>query len=76
MSLPFNSSSVNKVSSAKYLGMMLDDKLLWECHISYICKQCSTGIGMILGVRSFLLINWLMFLAILFIFLFLLAKWC
>ena len=30
---------------AKYLGLYIDDKLLWTHHVSYITKQCCQRIG-------------------------------
>ena len=52
--LSFNASNINIIINgypiiqsnvAKYLGLYIDDKLLWTHHVSYVTKQCCQRIG-------------------------------
>ena len=45
------STPVIKVSSAKSLGVTVDDNLDWGSHIRYIIKKDSSGIGAVKRVR-------------------------
>ena len=38
---------ITEVSSTKFLGVYLDNKLTWEKHIDYITAKVSTGFGLI-----------------------------
>ena len=46
--------SLNKVISAKYLGVIIDYKLNWIDHIAYIKNKISKGIGIMYRARNFL----------------------
>ena len=46
--------SLNKVNSAKYLGVIIDHKLNWIDHIAYIKNKISKGIGIMYRTRNFL----------------------
>ena len=37
---------IKKVSEAKFLGVIIDEKLTWSAHINYLCKKikCCTGV--------------------------------
>ena len=39
-----NDCSLNKVNSAKYLGVIIDRRLNWIDHIAYIKNKISKGI--------------------------------
>ena len=43
-----------KTSSLKYLGVIVDHKLNWIEHISYVRNKVSKGIGIMYKVRRFL----------------------
>jgi len=32
-------NKIEQVSEIKYLGVLIDDKLSWKCHIQYICSK-------------------------------------
>ena len=34
-----NGKSIKRTTSCKYLGLILDDKLIFDCHISKLCKD-------------------------------------
>ena len=45
---------LTQVNSAKYLGVMIDHKLNWIEHISYVKRIMSKGIGTMYKARQFL----------------------
>ena len=44
---------IKQVTFTKFLGIIIDDKLKWIQHISYIKNKTSKGIGIILKARKF-----------------------
>ena len=48
------SNELAQVSSAKYLGVIIDHKLNWIEHISYVKSKTSKGIGIMYKARQFL----------------------
>ena len=47
-------ATLKKVSSAKYLGLTLDDNLNWNCHVTELCKNFSKACNMMYKLRYFL----------------------
>ena len=45
---------LTQVKSAKYLGVIIDHKLNWIEHISYVKSKISKGIGIMYKARQFL----------------------
>ena len=45
---------VKKVTLVKYLGLTVDDKLVWEQHIDYISSKIIRGIGVLKRIRHFI----------------------
>ena len=45
---------LSQVTFTKFLGVILDDKLKWRHHISYIKNKISKGMGIILKARKVL----------------------
>ena len=43
-----------RVKLVKYLGLMVDDKLVWEQHIGYISSKIIRGIGILKRIRHFI----------------------
>ena len=43
-----NQTRIQEVKETKFLGVIIDNKLNWSAHISYISKKISNGIGIIL----------------------------
>ena len=48
---------LTQVNSAKYLGVIIDHKLNWIEHISYVKSKMSKGIGIMYKARQFLTKN-------------------
>ena len=47
LNLTLNGLPIERVSSAKFLGVWLSDKLSWNLHIDHICKKARKIIGFI-----------------------------
>ena len=43
---------INRVTKTKFLGVIIDDKLNWKAHISYISGKISRAIGVIIKTRN------------------------
>lgn len=43
---------INKVYSLKYLGIIIDEKLLWKAHINYIHNKISSSLGIIRKIKD------------------------
>ena len=52
-SLSINNISFNRVSSIRYLGVLIDEHLSWLTHISYVQNHVSRNIGIISRIRPF-----------------------
>ena len=46
--------SLNRVNYTKFLGVIIDDKLSFSRHISYIKNKTSKGMGIIIKARKYL----------------------
>ena len=49
-----DNSIIKQVTFTKFLGVIIDDKLKWIHHISYIKNKISKGMGIILKARKVL----------------------
>jgi len=45
---------INYVCSTKFLGCIIDDKLNWSYHISYVCQKVAVGVALLTVSRSML----------------------
>ena len=52
-SLFLNNILIDRVKYTKFLGVIIDEKLNWTHHISYIKNKISKGFGIILRARKF-----------------------
>ena len=50
----FNNVQVQRVNQQKYLGIILDDKLNFKCHIDKVLTKTSKGIAVIKRLRNFM----------------------
>ena len=48
----FNDVCIERVTSTKFLGLFIDEKLNWKIHIDYLCKLLSKNVGVIYKLRS------------------------
>ena len=46
-----NGIRVKQVATKKSLGVTIDDKLSWNCHIEKLTKEIASGIGAMKGIR-------------------------
>ena len=53
ISLSMNGEILTKVNVAKYLGILIDDKLKWKDHIDAINLKLSKGIGLLAKIRHY-----------------------
>ena len=51
--LLINNEQLNEVDNAKYLGVILDNKLNWHAHINSIALRLSKGIGLLAKIRHY-----------------------
>ena len=54
MNIVTDGQEIDEVKKTKFLGVIIDSKLNWKEHISYISGKLSRSIGMILKARHFL----------------------
>ena len=60
--ITISGTSISKVANTKFLGVFIDDKLDWKCHIAHICSKISKSIGIIAKTRKVLHTNTLLML--------------
>ena len=53
-SIRMNDSIINSASHLKYLGVIIDSKLNWIPHITYVKNKISKGIGIMFKTRDYL----------------------
>ena len=56
-SFSINEHPVLQVSSAKSLGVHIDQNLNWECHVQSICKKIASALGAIKQIRHLIPFN-------------------
>ena len=44
-------SNLEKVSTVKYLGVLIDDRLNWKSHINSVCSRIAPVIGVLSRLR-------------------------
>ena len=47
-----NQTRIQEVKETKFLGVIIDNKLKWSAHITYISKKIHKGMGIILNYRK------------------------
>ncbi len=48
----FDGHNIEGVNQCKFLGVIIDDKMTWKHHVSYICNKISKGIGILVRARQ------------------------
>ena len=54
ISLQIGGEALAEVNKSKFLGVIIDNKLSWKDHISFVCRNVSRGIGVIIKARKVL----------------------
>ena len=49
-----NNSPLSNIQNHKYLGVILDSKMSWIQHISYVKNKVAKGIGIMFKARTYL----------------------
>ena len=52
--LMINNKSLERVTNAKFLGVMIDETLSWNVHIQYLCSKINYKIVLIHRLRQYL----------------------
>jgi hypothetical protein len=50
--IPFAGGVVQRVNNFKYLGLLIDSKLLWEDHVDKTLKEIAPFVGILRKIRS------------------------
>ena len=43
ISLKLDGEIIAEVTSSKFLGVIIDDKLNWKDHVSFVCRKVARG---------------------------------
>ena len=54
ISLNIDGQYIAEVTSSKFLGVIIDDKLNWRDHVSFACRKVARGLGVIIKTRKVL----------------------
>ena len=54
ISLKIDGEIIAEVTSSKFLGVIIDDKLNWKDHVSFVCRKGARGLGVIIKARKVL----------------------
>ena len=52
ISLQMDGEAIAEDNKLKFLGVVIDNKLSWEDHISFVCRKIARGIGVIIMARK------------------------
>ena len=54
ISLKIDGEIIAEVTTSKFLGVIIDDKLNWKDHVSFVCRKVARGLGAIIKARKVL----------------------
>ena len=54
ISLNIDGQDIAEVTSSKFLGVIIDNKLNWRDHVSFVCRKVARGLGVIIKAREVL----------------------
>ena len=46
---------IEEVRKTKFLGVIIDNKLSWNDHVTHVASKVSRGLGMIIKTRNYLI---------------------
>ena len=52
INIQLNNYAIEQVTSIRFLGLIVDSKMTWKCHIQHICKKINPMIGAIFRFRN------------------------
>ena len=52
--IKINRKIIELISQCKFVGLIVDDKLTWKCHIDYMCSKVFKLIGILIRGRKIL----------------------
>ena len=52
ISLKIDREIIAEVTSSKFLGVIIDTKLNWKDHMSFVCRKVARGLGIIIKARK------------------------
>ena len=52
--IKINDHVISEVHKTKFLGVIIDNKINWKDHVSYIAGKVSRGIGMMIKAKQYL----------------------
>ena len=62
LNISIDGHKIDETDHTKFLGVVIDSKLTWKNHISYITGNIAKGIGVIIKARKLLdKIHWLLY---------------
>lgn len=50
----YKGTEIKNVATVKHLGVSLDDRLLWKCHINKLASKLSSVVGILTKISSFI----------------------
>ena len=51
ISFNIDGQDIAEVTSSKFLGVIIDNKLNWRDHVSFVCRKIARGLGVIIKAR-------------------------
>ena len=57
ISLQIDGETIAEVFKSKFLGVIIDNKLSWKDHISFVCRKVAHGIGVLIKAGKVLRIE-------------------
>ena len=54
MMIKINGQEISEISRTEFLGVIIDNKINWKDHISYIVGKVTRGIGTVIKARKYL----------------------
>ena len=57
ISQQIDGEAIAEVFKSKFLCVIIDNKLSWKYHISFVCRKVARGIGVIIKAREYSAVN-------------------
>ena len=53
VSLNIDGQDIAEVTSSTFLGVIIDNKLNWRDHVSFVCRKVARGLGVIIKAKKY-----------------------